>query len=192
MDLGGVTVKVMDSGSVTRQAGLLFASPDQINFQIPPATALGVATIFVNNGTSSVSTQIMIAPAAPSLFAIDKSGIAAATAVRLVIPTQMQGAVPVFICADPGGLGCRLIPIDPGVDAPVYISFYGTGIGTGNVTVKFGSTVVTPTYAGPQGQFPGLDQVNVQLPLSLHGAGTVDVAVVVDSAASNAVKIEVQ
>ncbi|HJZ98259.1 MAG TPA: hypothetical protein VKE70_17230 [Candidatus Solibacter sp.] len=192
-NLGGdnLTVEVMDSGSVKRPATLLFSSPRQINFQIPAGTALGVATVFVNNGSSAVSTQIVVAPSAPALFAIDNQGIAAATAVRVVIPTQLQGTVPVFICADPGGLGCRLLPIDPGVDAPVYLSFYGTSIGTGDVTVNIGLEHVPAIYAGPQGQFPGLDQVNVQLPLSLHGAGVVDVTITVNGVTSNPVKISV-
>jgi uncharacterized protein (TIGR03437 family) len=36
-------------------------------------------------------------------------------------------------------------------------------------------------YAGPQGGFPGLDQVNVELPRSLAAAGPVNVQVRVES-----------
>jgi uncharacterized protein (TIGR03437 family) len=188
--LGGVTVQVRDSANVSHAAGILFVSPTQVNFQVPDGTALGVASILVNSGGITFSGQALIATAAPSLFAIDSSGIAAATAIRIVIPTQMQSPVPVFICADPGA-GCNLVGIDPGIDAPVYISFYGTGIGNGPATVNFGATAASATYAGPQGQFPGLDQVNVPLPLSLHGAGVVDVTVTVNGVTSNAVKIRV-
>jgi uncharacterized protein (TIGR03437 family) len=58
--------------------------------------------------------------------------------------------------------------------------------------VKIGSQSVGAIYAGPQGQFPGLDQVNVGLPLALRGAGVVDVTVTADGVTSNAVKISVQ
>jgi uncharacterized protein (TIGR03437 family) len=60
------------------------------------------------------------------------------------------------------------------------------------VAVKVGSESVGAIYAGPQGQFPGLDQVNIALPISLRGAGVVDVTVTADGVASNAVKINVQ
>ncbi len=42
--LGGTTIKVRDSAGTERDAALFFASPTQINFQIPPGTANGNAT----------------------------------------------------------------------------------------------------------------------------------------------------
>jgi uncharacterized protein (TIGR03437 family) len=189
--LGGVTVQVRDSGNVMHPAGLLFVSSTQVNFQIPAGTALGVATVLLSNDSTTFSGQILIAAAAPALFMIDSSGIAAATAVRITLPTQVQSPVPVFQCLD-NLTGCNLVSIDPGVDAPVYLSFYGTGIGNGPAAVNFGSTTVDATYAGPQGQFPGLDQVNVGLPLALHGAGVVSVTVTVNGVTSNPVKISVK
>jgi uncharacterized protein (TIGR03437 family) len=192
--LGGVTIQVTDSASVPRLAGLLFVSPTQINFEIPAGTALGPATVTINNGQQTLSAQVQIQSVAPGLFSVDAQGIAAATAIRIVIPTQTQSPVPVFLCLD-SFAGCNLVPIDPGVDAPVYLSFYATGIrgrsSMGNVTVTIGSVTVQPTYAGPQPQFPGLDQVNVPLLLSLRGAGVVNVTVTVDGITSNAVKIQV-
>jgi len=47
-------------------------------------------------------------------------------------------------------------------------------------------------YAGAQGVYPGLDQVNVLLPATLKGKGTVNVTVTVDGSVSNAVAIAVQ
>jgi uncharacterized protein (TIGR03437 family) len=193
--LAGVTVDVQDSGSVTRPAGLLFVSPGQINFQIPQGTALGTATVVFHNGAAQFSTLVPVRPAAPSLFRINDLDIAAATAVRVMIPSTNQFPVPVFQCVD-SPASCRLTPIDPGLDAPVFLSFFGTGLGTGNsgndVRVTIGGVTLTPTFAGPQGQFPGLDQVNVGLPLSLRGAGEVNVTVTAAGVTSNAVKIAVQ
>jgi uncharacterized protein (TIGR03437 family) len=192
--LGGVTVQVQDSGSVTRPAGLLFVSPGQINFQIPVGTARGPATVIINNGSAQMAAIVPVRPVAPALFAIDSQGIAAATAVRITIPTGGEFPVPVFLCVD-NDAGCRLVPVNPGLDTPVYLSFFATGLrgrsGLSNVTVKMGSVSVTPTYAGAQGQFAGLDQLNVPLSLSLRGAGEISVTVTADGVTSNPVKISI-
>ena len=58
--------------------------------------------------------------------------------------------------------------------------------------MTIGKVNIAPTYAGPQGQFPGLDQVNVPLQLNLRGAGEVDVTLTIDGVTSNPVKINVQ
>ena len=130
----------------------------------------------------------------PALFSLNSQGVAAATAVRMTIPTRIASPVPVFQCVDTPA-SCRVVPIDSGVDAPVYLSFFGTGIrgrsSLDHVSVMIGNMAVAPLYAGPQSQFGGLDQVNVPLPLSLRGAGEVNVTVTVDGLTSNAVKISV-
>jgi uncharacterized protein (TIGR03437 family) len=80
------------------------------------------------------------------------------------------------------------------VDAPVYLSFYGTGIrGAGrDVMVEIADTPVRSTYAGPQGIIPGLDQVNVSVPLLLRGSGVVNVSMIVGGVKSNPVKIAIR
>ena len=47
-------------------------------------------------------------------------------------------------------------------------------------------------FAGPQSQFVGLDQVNVIIPASLRGRGTLDVRVSAAGSTSNAVSIAIQ
>jgi uncharacterized protein (TIGR03437 family) len=203
--LGDVAVVyVRDSTPKDTMCGILFVSTGQMNIWIPPAATPGPAMIMFpvtglppGFGTAALrSIPVTIQRVAPALFSADGtgSGVAAATAVRIVIPTAIQAPVPVFTC-DPVK-GCSAVPIDPGIDAPVFLSFYGTGIrglsSPDNVYVTIGGQRVKPSYVGPQIETPGLDQVNVPLVLSLRGAGLVDVTVTVDGVTSNAVKINVQ
>jgi uncharacterized protein (TIGR03437 family) len=123
------------------------------------------------------------------------TGVAAATAIRtLAANPQLQSPVKVFNC-DPV-LGCTSSPIDLGVDTPVFLTLYGTGIrnrsSLANVTVTINGISVPVQYAGPQPQFPGLDQVNVPLILSLRGSGESNVVLTVDGQVSNKVTVNVK
>ena len=72
----------------------------------------------------------------------------------------------------------------------MYLTLYGTGIRNGTtVTCTVGGVSVPVQYAGAQGQYPGFDQVNIQLPATLQGKGKVDVVLTVDGHQSNAVRI---
>jgi uncharacterized protein (TIGR03437 family) len=199
-----ISVTITDSANRQQNALLLFVSPNQMNIYLPPGLATGPAVLSfpttglpLGVGTAALrNVAVTINRVAPALFSMSGtgSGVAAATGVRQVISTQAQGPVPVFQCDAPGS--CTVVPIDPGVDAPVYLSFYGTGIrgasSLDNVSVKIGNVTLKPTYAGPQSQTPGLDQINVPLGLSLRGAGLVDVTVTIDGVTSNAVQVNIQ
>jgi uncharacterized protein (TIGR03437 family) len=72
---------------------------------------------------------------------------------------------------------------------------FGTGFDnatTSNTTVTVGSATVTIDYIGPQSQYPGEDQINVELPNSLAGSGEVAVQVTVNGIAANLVSITFQ
>ena len=203
--LGDISVVwVTDSNSKAQMASLLYVSPGQINIWIPPGTAPGPATVsfpFTGLPPGAEAAALRLVPVniqkvAPALFSADGNGkgVAAASAIREVIPTRIQSPVSVFHCDAPAT--CAAVPIDVGLDAPVYLSLYGTGIrgasSLDNVVVTIGSTKTQPTYAGPQMQVPGLDQVNVPLVLSLRGSGLVDVTVTVDGVTSNPVRLAIQ
>jgi uncharacterized protein (TIGR03437 family) len=198
--LGDISVVyVTDAASNTVMAPILYVSPTQMNIYIPAGLVAGEATIAFPRtglppgvGTAALRTvPVTIQKSAPALFSANGSGsgVAAASAIRLVIATQVQGPVQVFRC----DATCSAVPIDVGLDAPVYLSLYGTGIRSpSGAQVKIGNTIVDTTYVGPQGQIPGLDQVNVPLPLSLRGSGLVNVTVTVNGVTSNAVQIAIQ
>ena len=85
------------------------------------------------------------------------------------------------------------MPIQLGVDTPIFVSFYGTGIRNGsNISVSIKGVNLPIQFAGPAPGFTGLDQINVPLDLSLRGAGESDVVLTVDGQTANTVTINVQ
>lgn len=198
--LGGATIQVTDALGVTRTAQLLYVSPAQIDYLMPAGTASGTATIHIvgQNGTD-LSSSAQIQTVAPGLFTANAngSGVIAATAYRLV-DLRLPGPVTVFQCgADPGS--CVSVPIDIGVDAPVFVTLYMTGLrgrtGDSDVSVTIGGQSVpirSITPGDDSGALAGIDQVVVLLPLSLRGSGEVDVVVTVGATRSNTGRINIQ
>jgi uncharacterized protein (TIGR03437 family) len=86
----------------------------------------------------------------------------------------------------------QTIPLN--AQSTVYRSLYGTGIRgeptLSNITCTVGGLPAPVQSAGAQGQYPAFDQVNIQLPPSLAGMGTVNVILTVDGQASNPVQIQ--
>jgi uncharacterized protein (TIGR03437 family) len=169
-------VSVRDSSGVVHSASVLYASSTQMNIEIPASVSLGAGMLTVGAQTAAVQ----IAMVAPGLFTLNSAGLAAAIVVT-VGPNNVQTFQSV------------LSPIDVS-SGPVYLSLYGTGIrGAGSsVSVAINGTNVPVTYAGAQGVIAGLDQVNVLLPSSLAGSGTVNVALTAAGIAANVVNIVIQ
>ena len=145
------SVQVIDSQGISRQAAILYASPEQINFQVPPATLLGNAQIRLDASQLATAT---VEAVAPGLFA----------------------AV-----------------VQPANDV-TYVILYGTGIrgrsSVGGVTVTVAGRSAPVLYAGPQPEYPGLDQVNVAVPSSVGiAAGDVSLQMSVDGKQANALTL---
>jgi uncharacterized protein (TIGR03437 family) len=58
--------------------------------------------------------------------------------------------------------------------------------------VTIGGLDATVLYAGPQGIYPGVDQVNVVIPQSLAGGGNVPVVLSIGGVTSNTVNVTIQ
>jgi uncharacterized protein (TIGR03437 family) len=75
----------------------------------------------------------------------------------------------------------------------VFLSLYATGIrGAGTVQIYIAGQTEPLQYASPQGQYQGLDQLNVALPGSLAGMGEVSVYLVADGKVSNMATVNIQ
>jgi uncharacterized protein (TIGR03437 family) len=198
LSLGSVSVTVQDSAGTLATAPLLYVSPRQINFLMPAGLAVGVATVTVTDGTRAPLKALgAIGTVAPTLFSIDGtgSGPAAATAISYNAGNPAaQFPVALFDCSSSP---CKALPIDVGLDTPVILSLYGTGIRNhsslpDSVLVTINGISVPVLYAGLQRDFAGLDQINVPLPLDLRGSGVANVVLKVDQHQANAVTVTIR
>jgi uncharacterized protein (TIGR03437 family) len=190
--LAGISINVTDSTGALRPAPMIYASPTQINFLVPAGTAAGPAKFQAISGAGVVaqgSTEVQAT--APGIFAIDGSGTAAAFGVRTVLANGQQSVFPAFQCS--GSAPCTPVALTLGVDTPLAVELFGTGIrGSSKVSATIDGQPAQVLFSGPQGDFPGLDQVNLGISLNLRNAGIVPVVVTVDNQPSRPVFISVQ
>ncbi len=175
--LGGATVTVTDSTGAQLPAGILYASPTQVNYQIPASAAPGLGRVAISAGGASVTGMIYIVTAYPGIFRATADNLAAAQTFTVNGSTQTYGSA--------------TLPIDLS-SGQVSLILYGTGIGISAVTATVGGLNATVTYSGPQGTYPGLDQVNILLPASLAGKGKVDVVLNAAGKGSNPVYVVIK
>jgi len=196
--LAGASVRVRDSAGTERMAPLFFASPTQINYQIPPGVAPGAASVsVVIGGTVVAAGAAPITMVAPGLFAANADGQGVAAA--LVFRRKADGSESFEPVAQFNQSQNRFVtaPIDlePDTDQASLILF-GTGIrfrsALSAVTCNIGGSNAPVFFAGAQSGFVGLDQVNVSLPRSLAGRGEVDVVLMADGKTANTVRIAIK
>ncbi|HKQ79714.1 MAG TPA: hypothetical protein VJ810_38830, partial [Blastocatellia bacterium] len=196
--LAGTTVKVRDSAGEERLAPLFFVSPTQINYQIPAGTDPGDATVTITSGDGQVSTgMINVAAVAPGLFSASGSGQGVAAAYVLRVKADGARSEEPVAQYDAAQNRFVMLPIDLGAeDEQVYLILYGTGFRHQRdltaVTVKLGDVATEALYAGSQGGYEGLDQLNLRLPRILAGRGEVDVVLNVNGHEANRVKVHIK
>jgi uncharacterized protein (TIGR03437 family) len=194
----GTTVTIKDSTNTDRQADLFFVAPTQINYVIPPETALGQATVTVNTTSGNVSVgTIQVTALSPGLFSANSSGsgVAAAQTLRVRNGNLVYESTAIFN-------GTAVVPVPINVVAePTFLVLYGTGLrangGLQNVTVMVGNRTFTPAYADAAPGFIGLDQINIgPLPADMAGSGVVNVKVTIATQSgmvmSNTVTVQIQ
>lgn len=208
--LGSTTVSVTDSQGVTRQAQMTFASAGQVNWLVPAGTAPGPAQVTFSSPSGTIAQDwIGVEAVGPGVYSATSTGSGPAAGFVNVYGSDgsVMRSQNTFSC--PAAGSCATNPANIGGGQP-YLILFGTGIANHQNSVKAligpnvvpywtgynvdsdGATTVTATFAGAQGQFPGLDQVNVPLPSSLAGTGTMYVQLQVDGYWSNTVQVQFQ
>ena len=171
-------------------APLYFASPQQVNAQLPFEVAAGSAIAEVTSKSGIALTQLTVGAAGPGIFTLNSSGTGDGALIDAVTYAPVTSTQPIAA----GG----------------YIAIYCTGLGavtpaatTGAVpanpppqtTVKPSVLIdgqpVTFLWAGLAPGFAGLYQVNAQLPATLT-TGSHQLQLVVNGAAGNTVTFAVR
>jgi uncharacterized protein (TIGR03437 family) len=187
----GNSVSIVDSASKTWSAPLNFVSPDEVTFTVPSGVATGAATVNLvsSNGTQTAG-NIQVAAVAPALFTLNGSQLAAAETIT-VSASGAQTFGSTYLATS--GASVAASPIDLSKGA-VYLVLYATGMDAAtaaNTTVTINGVNAQVLYAGTQNLFAGLDQVNVLVPASLAGKGTVEVQLTSNGVAANPAQIVV-
>jgi uncharacterized protein (TIGR03437 family) len=197
MSLGGTEVRIVDRLELEHLAQFFFVSPNQINMFVPSETALGDAVVTVRRaGGQEATLDVDVTATAPGLFAANANGegVAAAFALR-VLADGSRSTTPVFRLDAAAGSFVPA-PIDLGAQGEqVFLLLFGTGIrGASNLpSVLIGGEVVNVLGAGAQGEFIGLDQVNVgPLPTRLAGRGEVSILLFANGIQANPVVVSIR
>ncbi len=165
-ELGGVTINVNGLA-----APLIFISPGQVNFLLPSSLANADMVDFTinNNGVLSTGKITKIVDAAPGVFTNTIDGtIKSAALCGRVSPDGLNFLTSLPPCSVGNSLRADVL------------SIYGTGWrNVSGLQVKIGDLTLTPSFSGAQPDFPGLDQINVDLTADLAGKTDLDVTVIV-------------
>lgn len=173
LELNGVRVTVNNIA-----AEIIFVSPTQVNFVVPAQIGTGDKVAYtINNNGLQATGEVKVVDVSPGIFAVTGTGAGKATAQCGRISDDGLS----FVLTNPA---CEV-----GSDAdPAFLVIYGTGWRNGSgLTVRFGDTVLTPIYSGPQGDLVGLDQINIPLIKDLAGKTDSEFTVNFGEVASNKV-----
>jgi uncharacterized protein (TIGR03437 family) len=183
----GTSVNITDSSGAQQSCSLFYVSPGQINFLVPASTALGTALVTVTNSIGQGSASVPVVHVSPGLFELNAASLAAAV-VQTVEPDHSVTYASVYQVDASNNI--IALPINLS-DGQVYLELYGTGIrNTPSVSVQVGGKSVPVLSSGAQGQYLGLDQVNIgPLPASLAGSGQTNIVLTAGGQAANTVNV---
>ncbi len=192
--LANVSVTFTDANQTVYSAKLFFVSPSQINLLTPSGLAPGAYKVTVRYGQQELVSTIRIDAIAPGLFTADASGKGLPSAIVLRVAANGRQTYESAVRYDNTRGQFVAIPIDlSNTSEQVFLLLYGTGFrnrtSLSNAVATFGGTEAPLLYAGPQGGFVGLDQLNVRIPASLRGRGDVSINVTLEGLTSNTVTL---
>jgi uncharacterized protein (TIGR03437 family) len=156
-----------------KPAPVLFGNDTQVNFVVPLDQAIGAANLTVVTSSASIDLPAQVTLVSPGIFFDAPTGYGAILNAGTNLTTQER-------------------PASPGD----FVEIYATGLGPLGAAailpqVTIGGLPATVTYSGQAPGFPGLYQVNAQIPSGIS-AGDQSLQLVVNGVRSNAVKIGIR
>lgn len=163
-------------GTVAQSVPLFYVAPGQINFLVPEFFPTGAAELrLLRDGQQTASIAVTIEELSPSLFSANADGKGAPAGYAVSTRDGKPVSQPLALCQD--GKPCTAAPLswgDPGTE--LYVVLFGTGWRRLSVQppVAFaGGVPAEVRYCGAQGEYAGLDQINLRIPPELAGRGEV-------------------
>jgi uncharacterized protein (TIGR03437 family) len=196
--LAGSKIVVRDSAGMERMAPLFFVSPLQANYQTPPGTADGAATVVATSGDNKMSVGAMqVTRIAPGLFSANSDGSGVAAALILRVKSDNTQVFEPIVRFDTGSNKFVSAPVDMGPETDqLFLVLYGTGFrnrtALSAVGVTIGGETAQVVFADAAPGFTGLDQANARIPRSLIGRGEVDVILTVNGKVANTVRLNIK
>ena len=169
--------------------GLFYVGSGQINFIVPESTAIGDARVEVMVGDKvSPPFTMTVHDVAPGLFTATANGKGAGVGLQTFDGVQYQQITNPDATARAVDAGTR--------EKPSYLVLFGTGwrnvLSKSDARVTIAGYDAPVEYAGKQGYYIGLDQLNLKVPYVLRGAGEVELVLTVSGIEANRVKVKLQ
>jgi len=168
-------------------APITYASPTQINIQIPFQVPTGGSTVNVTvNGAAVGSTSVSVNAIAPGLFLLQQGAAAVVNQNGNVNSQSQPAAAGSIVAAYLTGLGAVSPSVATGAAAPAS----PLSLVSATVTATVGNVSAPVQFAGLAPGFAGLYQVNIQVPQMAAGQYMLQVSA--GGALSNSASVYIQ
>jgi uncharacterized protein (TIGR03437 family) len=184
--IGGVTVDIVDADGHTYGADLYFVSASQINFVVPPSVPPGWARAVIRSAGGTTAVSFLVSKVSPALASLNGTG--SGTAAGYFIRVHADGS------QDPAVVASGVPMAFGEADDRLFVILYGTGLrnASGPPECHLNGAPAPVSYAGPHSAYPGLDQINLEVPATLRDAGAVSATCTVEGMNTNGVSINLK
>jgi uncharacterized protein (TIGR03437 family) len=161
LSLGGASVYALQSKTLM-QAPVVYASPTQINFQVPRGLTPGIASFSVALGGGSFSFEVNVVSAGPAIFQDSNNhavaqDAGASYATNSTSHPAAAGSVVVVYFTGQGPVDNSVPDGSAAPDSPLSNA-------TGNPTATIGGVNAPVQFFGLTPGYAGLAQANIQVP----------------------------